>query len=177
MDCTHGWAGVYGSNRWSSAPSCYHYWYVVRPSSSISSQCITTPAERYRSDPWYVKPARIYAQRSASRSFLSRCVTTQHDGRSHLLAGRGYVHLHIRDLTADTGRYDSRAKSRWNTGCSVQSERSATSNTREEVVHGAIGDHHVRRNLAFRFDLHWNVSYYFTVDHLNRVFVTIAWHD
>lgn len=64
------------------------------------------------------------------------------------------MYLHICDITADTGRYDSRAKSRRDAGRSVSRERGASTDTREEVVHGTVGDYNARRNLTIWFDLY-----------------------
>lgn len=68
--------------------------------------------------------------------------------------GCGDVYMHICDITADTGRHDFRAKPRRDTGRSVPRKRGATTNTREEMVHGAAGDHNARRNFTVRFNLY-----------------------
>lgn len=69
-------------------------------------------------------------------------------------AGRSNVYLHICDITADPGRYNSRAKSRRDAGRSVSRERGSSTDTREEVVHGTSGHHNARRNLTLRFDIY-----------------------
>lgn len=71
-----------------------------------------------------------------------------------MCAGRSDVYLHICDITADTGRYDSRAKPSRDAGRSVSRECGASTDTREEVVYGTVGDHNARRNLTIWFDLY-----------------------
>jgi len=73
---------------------------------------------------------------------------------NHMCAGRSDMYLHICDITADNGRYDSRPKSRRDARCSVSRECGASTDTREEVVHGTASDHNARRNLTFWFDLY-----------------------
>lgn len=73
---------------------------------------------------------------------------------TQLFAGCSDVYLHICDITTDISRHDSWAKSCRDTGRSVSCERGASTDTREEVVYGAAGDHNARRNFTLRFNLH-----------------------
>lgn len=68
------------------------------------------------------------------------------------------MHLHLCHPAADSRRYNPRSQPRWHARRAVPSERRASTDSREEVVHGTASNYHARRNIAVRIDLHRNVK-------------------
>lgn len=76
---------------------------------------------------------------------------------ANFIPGCRDMYLYIRNSAADPRWYDFGSQSRWNTRCSMQSQRGATTYTRKEMVHGTNCDHYARRYSSLRIDLHWDV--------------------
>lgn len=70
-----------------------------------------------------------------------------------IIGGRN-VHLHLRDSAADADRNDRGTQPGRPARLPVPGERRSAAHSREEMVHGAGGDHPARRRPPVRIDLH-----------------------
>ena len=67
-------------------------------------------------------------------------------------------HLYIHNIAMQFNWYFIGPRSKWTIKFSMPYQCGATTNTRKEMVHGAIGDHSIWRPLAVRFHLYWSVN-------------------
>lgn len=73
------------------------------------------------------------------------------------------MHLHFRDFAVEFDWNDCGTEFGWTTGFPVSRECRTTTNTREEMVHGAGRYHPVGRCAAIWFDFHRDVLHFHIV--------------